>query len=84
MIGIELDDVVAHFAFSGQIEVGVICQVDRRRFVGCSGVVDANGVIVSKRVSDGCVDGAGEAFFAVRTGVTELDRLTGGVFDFLG
>ena len=63
-------------ACTGQVEVSVIGQVDRSRFVSRRGVVDAQSVILcGDEVRHANSEVAGITFVTVRTGIGELDAL---------
>ena len=67
---------------AGEVEVGVIGQVDRRGFVGRGGVVDDEFVVVRERVDNRNVEVAGITFFAIGTLAREFDGrvFAGGCF----
>ena len=58
--------VVGDVAAAAQIEEGVVGEVDRRGRIGRRLVIEAEGVVLSERVSDRDVEGAGVAFLAGR------------------
>ena len=61
-------------AFAGEVEVGVVGEVDDGGLVGGGGVVDAQGVVV-ERVADVRGERAGEALVAVRADERESTPL---------
>jgi hypothetical protein len=62
-------------AVSGQVEVGMVRQVDRRFLVGFRHILDRQLALVGERIRYGNSQVAGIALFSVRTGVRELNPL---------
>src|SRR5690606_9697930 len=58
----------------GEVEVGVIGQVDRREQIGGGGVTDDQRVVGGQGEADAKVHVAGKTFFAVGAEVGELHR----------
>ena len=71
-VGIDLDDVVEDVALGRQIEIGMMGQVAHRLFIGGGGKFQLERIVFRNRVDrrDGKI--AGKAFFAVATGILQL------------
>ena len=78
-----------HLSFNGrgdlldtsEVEVRMVGEVAERQLVGGSLVVEANLIIIGELVAHLYLEGAGEAFFAIGTGIAEHERL---IVDLLG
>lgn len=65
------EGVVEHIAGASEIKIGVIGEIDMSRLVGRGLVFDSEHVFLSESVGDRRRQGAGVAFFAVRTDQAE-------------
>ena len=65
--------VVEHISGSGEIEVNVTCQIDRRGLVGCSPVINPEFVAIRKRVSHRDREIPRITFLSIPAQIAELD-----------
>lgn len=88
--GVDLEVVVKNGfgAVAGEVEVGMVGEIDDGGFIGGGFIVDVEGVFIGPGVGDGGFEGAGVAFFTVGAGAGEgedgffIDAFQGGVPDF--
>ena len=73
-VGVELEFVREDVAFPGEVEVGVVRQVEMSRLRGRALVVHLEAIVPGQRVANHGFDFTGVAFFPVRAGHGELDK----------
>ena len=78
-VGGDPDDVPEDVAAAGEVEVGVVGEVDGGGLVGGGFVLEAQLVVVGERVDDGDGHVAGVTFLAVGAADVESDAVTPGV-----
>jgi hypothetical protein len=61
-------------AFSREVEVAVVREVEHGQGVGCGFVIDAEFVVIGEGVGNGDSQVTGVAFLAIGGGVGEYDR----------
>jgi hypothetical protein len=72
MRSVDLQLVIGNAAFTAQVEIHVVGEVDHRRTVGGRFIVDAQGTVVAPRVAHAAFHCAGKTLVAVRTAQHEF------------